>query len=364
MRQKFSIAKCTFAVIAGLLVLCASAVGAQTPVINADAPQRYTVQKGDTLWGIAGKFLKDPWRWPEIWRMNRDEIKNPHRIYPGDVIVLDRASGQLSIERPVTRLSPSMRSAPIDIEAIPSIPPGDIEPYLTRPLVTGPDGLADAAYVVAGREPHVVRGKGDAIYVTGIDPKAGDLWYLYRKGHTLMAADGSDFLGEEQNFVGSAKVERYGDVSTLRIVTSKQEIIDGDRAVPAPREQLINYAPHAPAKPIEGRIIAFDRDTFEAGRGTIITIDLGARDGIDIGTVLAIYRVVPAFPDPRPSKEQNQLQEFVGDMSKFVQPDRFINVPDERSGLIFVFRVFDRVSYAIVLNTLDPVVVGDYVRQP
>ena len=306
MRQKFSIAKCAFAAIAGLLVLCASPVRAQTPNISADAPQRYTVQKGDTLWGIAGKFLKEPWRWPEIWRMNKEEIKNPHRIYPGDVIVLDRATGRVSLERPVTRLSPTMRPAPLDVEAIPSIPPGDIEPYLSRPLVTGPDGLADAAYVVAGREPHVVRGRGDAIYVTGIDPKAGDLWYLYRKGRTLTPIDGGDFLGEEQNFVGSAKVERYGDVSTMRILTSKQEIIDGDRAVPAPREQLINYAPHAPGKPVEGRLIAIDRDAFEAGRGSIITIDLGAKDGIDVGTVLAIYRVVPAIPDPRPSKEQNQ----------------------------------------------------------
>ena len=364
MRQKFSIAKCAFAAIAALLVLGASAARADTPAISADAPQRYTVQKGDTLWGIAGKFLNEPWRWPEIWRMNRDEIKNPHRIYPGDVIVLDRATGQLSLERAATRLSPTVRSSTLDIEAIPSIPPGDIEPYLSRPLVTAPDGLVDTAVVVAGREPHVVRARGDAIYVTGIDPKAGDLWYIYRKGRTLKSLDTSDFLGEEQNYMGSAKVERYGDVATMRIITSKQEIIDGDHLVPAPREQLINYAPHAPARPIEGRIIAFDRDTMEAGRGTIVTIDLGAKDGVEVGTVLAIYRVVPPIVDPRPTKEQNQIMQFVGDMSKAVQPDRFINVPDERSGLLFVFRVFDRVSYGIVLNMIDPILVGAYVRQP
>jgi hypothetical protein len=364
MRQKFSIAKCALAAVAALLVLCASGARADSPVIIDQAPQRYVVQKGDTLWGIAGKFLKEPWRWPEIWRMNRDEIKNPHRIYPGDVIVLDRATGQLSLERPVTRLSPAVRTAPLDAEAIPSIPPGDIEPYLSRPLVTAPDGLADAAVVVAGREPHVVRARGDAIYVTGIDPKAGDLWYIYRRGRSLSPIDGGDFLGEEQKFVGSARVERFGDVSTMRIVSSKQEIIDGDHLVPAPREQLINYAPHAPARPIEGRIIAIDGDAFEAARGTIVTVDLGAQSGLDVGTVLAIYRVVPPIVDPRPTKEQNQIMQFVGDMSKAVQPDRFINVPDERSGLMFVFRVFDRVAYAVVLSTNDPVVVGDYVRQP
>ncbi len=364
MRQKFSIAKCAFAAIAGLVLLCASSARAQTPAISADAPQRYTVQKGDTLWGIAGKFLNEPWRWPEIWRMNRDEIKNPHRIYPGDVIVLDRASGQLSLERPSTRLSPSVRTTSLDIEAIPSIPPGDIEPYLSRPLVTTPDGLVNTPVVVAGREAHVVRARGDAIYVTGIDPKAGDLWYIYRRGRTLTGIDNADFLGEEQKFVGSAKVERFGDVSTMRIVTSKEEILDGDHLVPAPPEQLINYAPHAPARPIEGRLIAFDRDTLEAARGTIVTIDLGKKDGIDVGTVLAIYRVVPPLVDPRPTKEQNQIMQFVGDMSKAVQPDRYINIPDERSGLLFVFRVFDRVSYAIVLNMIDPIFVGDYVRQP
>ena len=137
----------------------------------------------------------------------------------------------------------------------------------------------------------------------------------------------------------------------------------GDRLVPAPREQLMNYAPHAPTRPIQGQIIATTRDSVEVGRGWIVTIDRGTRDGLDVGAVLAIYRVVPPIPDPRPSTIPDILDRSL-DQTKFFQPERMLKVPDERSGLLFVFRVFDRVSYGIVLNTTDPVFVGDYVRNP
>ena len=317
------------------------------------------MQKGDTLWGISGKFLKDPWRWPEIWRMNREQIRNPHLIYPGDVVVLDRSDGQwrLSLERPATRLSPTVRATPLDAEAIASIPAGEIEPYLTRPLITGPEGLDAAAQIVTGRDARTVRGEGDVVYVVGLDPKAGDQWYLYRRGRDLRSADGTELLGIEQRFLGSAKVERFADVSTVRITTAKEEILDGDRLIPAPRGQLMSYAPHAPTRPIQGQIIATDRDAIEAGRGWVVTLDRGSSDGLDIGTVLAIYRVVAPIPDPRPVMRDPYAP-------RVFEPERWLNVPDERSGLLFVFRVFDRVSYALVLNTTDPVVVGNYVRNP
>jgi hypothetical protein len=372
MREKSSIAKWLVATAMALSALVPLTARAADVEVRDGVPDRYTVERGDTLWGIAGKFLKDPWRWPEIWRMNRDDIRNPHLIYPGDVIVLDRANGQwrLSLERPVTRLSPTVRSSPIDPEAIPSIPAGEIEPYLTRPLITGPGGLQGAAEVVAARDAKVNRGEGDVIYVVGMDPAGGDQWNIYRQGRTFYSPDGKEVLGIEQRYLGTAKVERFADVATValdnaiqynaatvRIQNAKEEIINGDRLIPAPRGTLMSYVPHPPTRPIQAAIIATDRDAIEAGRGWIVTIDRGSADGVDVGTVLAVYRVVPLIPDPR-------IVERPFDQPNLYLPDRYVKVPDERIGLIFVFRVFDRVSYAYVLNTTDPVVVGNYTRNP
>jgi hypothetical protein len=359
MRQKFSIANFILAAAVAFAAMGAVTAHAADAEIKDQAPNRYTVQKGDTLWGISGKFLKDPWRWPEVWRMNREQIRNPHLIYPGDVVVLDKLDGQwrLSLDRPATRLSPTARTTPLDAEAIPAIPAGEIEPYLTRPLITGPEGLDAAPQIIAGRDARAIWGEGDLVYVVGLDPKAGDQWYLYRRGRDLMSADGSELLGVEQRFLGSAKVERFADVSTVRIVAAKEEIVDGDRLIPAPRGQLMSYAPHAPARPVQGQIIATDRDATEAGRGWVVTLDQGSQDGLDVGTVLAIYRVVPPIPDQRPViRPPYEPRVF--------EPERWLNVPDERIGLAFVFRVFDRVSYALLLNTTDPVVVGNLVRNP
>jgi len=359
MRQKFSIANFILAAAVALAAMGTLTARAADVELRDQAPSRYTVQKGDTLWGISGKFLKDPWRWPDIWRMNREQIRNPHLIYPGDVVVLDKLDGQwrLSLDRPATRLSPTVRSTALDTEAIPSIPAGEIEPYLTRPLVTGPEGLDAAAQIIASRDARAVRGEGDLVYVVGLDPKAGDQWYLYRRGRDLMSADGSELLGVEQRYLGSAKVERFAEVSTVRITAAKEEIVDGDRLIPAPRGQLMSYAPHAPTRPVQGQIIATDRDAIEAGRGWVVTLDKGSSDGVEVGTVLAIYRVVAPIPDPRPViRPPYEPRVF--------EPERWLNVPDERTGLLFVFRVFDRVSYALVLNTTDPVVVGNIVRNP
>ena len=366
MRQEFSTAKCAVAAMAALLVLAASSVRAAEVEVKSAAPERYTVQKGDTLWGIAGRFLKDPWRWPEIWRMNREQIRNPHLIYPGDVVVLDKSDGQwrLSIDRPTTRLSPSVRVSPLDAEAIPSIPPGDIEAYLSRPLITGPDGLAGAPAIVAGRDTRVVRGNGDVVYVEGMDPNAGDLWHIYREGRRFVGDDGTELLGVEQRFLGTAKVERFAPVSTVRIAAAREEILVGDRLIPAPREQVINYVPHAPVRAVSGRILATNNDAIEVGRGWIVTINRGAADGLDVGSVLAIHHPAPA-PSSSPSSTGVAYVDPMGDPTRSLSashPD--LALPEERTGLLFVFRVFDRLSYAIVLNTTDPVFVGDYVRNP
>lgn len=352
------------------LLLGSGVLRAQEIQLQDNPPDRYTVQKGDTLWGIAGRFLKQPWRWPDVWRMNRDQIRNPHWIYPGDVIVLDRSGGQprLSLERSVSgagnRLSPSIRIAPLEAEAIPSIPPGDIEPFLTRPLITGPDGLPGAAKIVAARDARVVRGAGDFVYALNVDENSGSQWFIYRPGKPLRSYDSNELLGNELRFLGTANVDRFGEVSTLRITAAREEILFGDLLVPAPREELVNYVPHAPDRAVEGRIIALGNDAAETGRGYLVTLDRGMQDGLESGHVLAIYRPAPVIPDPRPYEGPDVLSKLVEQTRVLVQPTHYLNLPPERTGLLFVFRVFDRLSYAIVLNTSEPIVVGDVVRKP
>jgi len=365
MLQQFTMAIRVLAATA--LALGALAAGAQTLQLVDQPPQTYKVQKGDTLWGISGKYLKEPWRWPELWQMNKNEVRNPHLIYPGDVIRFDIVAGQprLSVaQRETIRLSPTSRVSALEAAAIPSIPPNDLEPYLTRPLVTGPSGLYEAAEILRGRNSErVVRGTGDVVFVLGIDQKLGDYWYIYRPAGAIVNLEGTEVLGYESKFLGTARVEKFGDLATVRIESANEEILVGDRMLPAPRETLVNYVPHAPDKPIDARVLRVPYGGLEAARGGIVTLDRGVADGVEVGHVLAVYRVQPPIDDPRPSRQQTVLLRFLDSTTPFT-PREYVQAADERTGLVFVFRTFDRVSFGVLLNTTDTVRPGDYARTP
>jgi len=366
MNRKFSTSLNLIAA-AGLACLLAfSPAFADEIKLAEDAPDHYVVQKGDTLWAISKRFLKDPWRWPEIWGMNKDQIKNPHLIYPGNMVILERgpdgprlrlaqgtaaqpggASGGGA--RPTVKLSPQARATLIDREAIPSIPPRDIEPYLTRPLVIEANGLETAPKIVAGSERRVALTVGNTIYASGLTESMGESWAIYRPGRALKSPGTDEVLGHEALFLGDARALRFGEASTLQIISAKEEIQVGDRLIPAQKDVVINYVPHAPGLPVEGNIIGLTGAVAEAGGGTVITVDRGLDSNLEIGHVLAIYR-----PGPKIDTKKNWL-DFKA---------KPLQVPDERVGLAFVFRVFDKVAYALLLDIERPVFMGDIVRNP
>ena len=338
--------------------LAAAGVAAEVPkssgAIKPGAPDRYVVVPGDTLWGIAQRFTNSPWRWPELWNLNQDQIKNPHRIYPGNVIVLDRLHGRLSISGTSGNeaLHPRIRVIGSTDAPIPSIPPSVIEPYLTQSLVIEPGGLDNAPTIVATQQDRVILESGNLAYVRGIGSSKEKTWNVYRAGNALVDPDSNKTLGYEAIFLGTAHVTRSGDLTTVRLAKVKQEIGVGDKLIPAGPPQSVNYAPHSPSVFIKGRVMSIYggvQRVGETGTGSIITINRGKSDGIDVGTVLAVYTHGETVTDTTKPKGA---------------PDALIRLPDEPNGHVFVFRVFDRVSYALVMRIARPVKQLDVVQTP
>lgn len=334
------------------LLTQASAQGSE-PKLQENAPDRYIVEKGDTLWSIAGKFLKEPWRWPEIWRMNQEQLKNPNRIYPGNVIVLDRSATPARLVLADTvKLSAQVRTEPLPQDAIPPIPAKQIEPFLSQPLVIEAGGLDNAPRIVATQENRVNLGPGGIAYAVGVgdDPKV--VWQVYRAGKSLIDPETKATLGTEAVYLGAARVRRGGDPATLEIVSSIREISRGDRLIAAGPLNINLYVPHPPAKMIRGRIVGMydGLATSESGPNSVVAISRGRRDGVESGHVLAIMRSGSIVADPEAQVSRDKAPSFA--------------LPDERYGLLFVFRVFEAVSYALVMESTRPVAPGDIVQTP
>lgn len=339
-----------------LFALCMSAFAQQTtPVqVKDNAPDRYIVEKGDTLWGISGKFLKEPWRWTEIWKLNQDQIKNPNRIYPGDVIVLDRSGSEaqlrLASAGETVRLQPRVRGEVIST-AIPSIPALAIEPFLSRPLVIEQDGLDRAPRVIATGLSHVYLGAGDIAYVSGLGDSKTSSWQLYRPGKALVDPESNKTLGYEAVYLGTGTIEKPGEPATLLITTATQEIGLSARLVAAGTPPPNDYLPHPPKTTVAGRVLGVYGGLTAAGRNSIIVLNRGARDGIDNGAVLALYRLGETVVEKAPELGGERVVAT-------------IKLPDERYGLVFVFRTFDQVSYALVMESSRTVNTNDVVKSP
>jgi hypothetical protein len=304
--------------------------------------------KGDTLWGISSRFLKDPFRWPEIWRLNKSDIKDPHWIYPGQTVhLLYDANGRpyLSLsDAGSVKLTPQIRTEQIK-DAIWSIPPDAIEPFLTRPLVADKATIDAAGRVVAIQDNRTVAGAGDRIYATNIEKPMRD-WQIFRPGTPLVDPDSNEVIGHEALLLGTARQVSEGNPAEFSITTSKMEISAGDRLLPAPRSEIINYLPHPPEKEVRGKVLGLAGSVGYAGKDMIVSLNRGKADGIELGHVLAI----------------DQTGETVDDRFNGVKTT--LKVPDRRNGYAFVFRVYDRVSYALIMEAVRPVRRGDVVRTP
>jgi LysM repeat protein len=322
-----------------------SSGGKSAPLELADgAPDRYIVVPGDTLWGIAGKFLKSPYRWSELWKLNKDEIKRPQLIYPGQVLVLDKSGLQPRLVLETVVVKPHEYVEPLK-KAISSIPPHAIEPFLTEPLIVDEGGLDSSARVVGIQDGRVMAGAGDKVYATNVKQTA-KLWQLFRADAPLIDPDTKEVLGHEANFLGTAALTQEGDPSEFLLRSSKMEVVIGDFLLPAPRPDVLSYVPRAPERQINGRILGVKGGVRYSGRLGVISINRGQADGVENGHVFAVDLTGRTVDD-----------RFKGEKQSF-------KLPDQRGGLIFVFRVFHRISYALVLESDKPLAIGDAFRTP
>ena len=345
-----------------------------------DAPESHTVKRGDTLWGISSLFLRSPWRWPELWGMNMDVIKNPHRIYPGQKLVLDKSSGRAVLRTAdsqgepagmeTVRLSPSTRISGVN-DAIQALDTRFIEPFLAEPMIVEANELAQAPRIVATTTNNVMMSRGDRAYVRG--PNAAPVmddqaqakeFRIFRDSTALKDPTTGEILGYEAQFLGKATLVRGESTqeistaggkaskaivpATIDITAAKQEMRVGDRLLPEPERQYLSYLPHAPTGAVDGRIMSiYGSDVVaNAAQNQVVVINRGQRDGMESGHVLAILqdgRVLIDKTDPTRAP---------------------MKLPDERNGLLMVFKTFEKLSYALILNVKDTVRVGDRLTAP
>ncbi|MBK1703122.1 LysM peptidoglycan-binding domain-containing protein [Halochromatium glycolicum] len=365
--------------------------------LQPDAPEAYVVRPGDTLWEIAGRFLRAPWRWPEVWRGN-PEISDPNRIYPGDRLVLDLSDAGAPRVRYATdgmrvvKLSPRVRVTELDA-AIPTVPIGTVAPFLSRPWVADSRELDDAPYVVGFPRERLLAGSGDRIFVRQITEPVGRRYEVLRPGEALRDPDTDELLGYEASFVAEARLERPGDPAILLVTNTAMQVEVGDRLHPARDENPIRSFAPKPAPPaLEGHIISVLDGVSQIGQYDVVVLDRGRRDGVEVGHVFGVFRGGQEAEDPvaRNRDDWNWRNEtpldsafWLGDWQitgwnrdrpdpntplplhrRAERPSETYIVPSSRAGLVMVFRVFPRVSFALVMRANQAMHVGETVARP
>jgi LysM repeat protein len=332
-------------------LLMSSIVVADSISLNPNHPNEYVVVKGDTLWDISGKFLQNPWQWPEIWNSN-PQIKNPHLIYPGDVISLinDGSGPRLHIRRKNSRLvklSPHTRITKLE-NAIPTIPIDSIKQFLSRPTIVDKDTLNNSPYIVAFEEERIVGGTGHKTYVRKIENEETKNFTIYRDGNTYSDPETGEVLGYEAIYVGDAQLSETGDPATLKITRSTREVLRGDRLLVRHDKDAFdqNFMPKKPTSSIRASILAVLNGLTQIGQYNVITLSKGSDDGVEVGHVLAISQSGRIIRDTITKKVEN------------------IALPENTAGYVMVFRTFNQISYALVMNSTSNISVNDIVHTP
>ena len=348
---------------AGASAAPAAAVPVETgPALKPGAPKHYTVKRGDTLWGIATMYLRDPWLWPEVWIIN-PQIPNPHLIYPGDTLALAfGADGrpQVSLEQAgAVRLDPRLRSTPLE-SAIPTIPYAAIAAFLSRPTVMTDDEIRHAPYVLAFRDMHEVAGSGNEVYVRNLSAAENTRFAVVHVADALRDPDDGKLVGYVGIYTATALVQRAGDPAKALLIDPARETLRGDRLLSADvSETPITFALRSPASEVHGRIIDVVGGTDLVGPYEVVVINRGKRHGLEPGNVLAVDQAGDVVRDV--FRGGRQIGDTNGVGTSFAPR---VKLPDERSGTMLVFKVFDRVSFGLIVGASDTIHVADVVRNP
>jgi nucleoid-associated protein YgaU len=366
------------------LAIAAPALAAAVEVAS-DAPERYTVSRGDTLWDIAGRYLREPWRWREIWERN-PQVRNPDLIYPGDVLVLEYVDGRPVVRRVgrggTVRLRPQVRELPGD-EAIPAIPIDAVGPFISESRVLAEDELEQAPHILSAGREHLIGASGEVVYARGlIGGVEGQRYGVYRRGGVYRSPETGEVLGYEAVFVADVVVEEAGEPATLYVTRVGREIQPLDRLIPLEEDLLREpFVPRPPEEALRGTIISVLEGVTQVGRYQTVVIDLGTADGLEPGHVLTVSQRGAVIPDPDPRARWLKEPELGPDAPVTTPLDIFstkignalapafygrpsVQLPDRTAGMLMVIRPFDRVSYALVMEATRPMHVEDVVETP